>query len=648
MKPEFYLDGKRLDLAKRIGKGGEGEVYLAAKIPRAVKIYTLKDNGGREAKVQAMVRHGLAERFALASFPEQVVREKSGKFAGFTMRFFEGHRQIHDLYGVKSRKINFPGADYRFLLRAASNSARAVAQVHNSNCIIGDLNHSGILVSEKDATVSLIDADSFQFEADGRLYPCLVGVPEFTAPELQGKSLGNIIRSKDHDNFALAIAVFQLLFMGRHPYAGRLVSSSDLTLDQLIARNLFAYARSSRNGASPPVGVATLNDMPGDIASAFERAFGVVPAQRPSAPEWVDLLQKLEGRLSRCSVNSAHFYPSAAAGCTWCKMEAASPGTVLFLSNAVSPGSSSVFAGSFDIERAWSAIAAIPIPDPQNLLSKHLTAPTGASQEARAAKAKPLMGKLFGILMMLAAPVLFFNYPDFGFFWFVLLLFGWFTFVGSRVDESSWIAKFRAADRRYSEALDNWRGRLGIKSIEKLRSRLAEAVIEFRGLDQEKTQALQRLQSTRKTRQLHEYLDKFLIKNASISGVGPARTMALASYGIESAADVQRARVLNVPGFGPATTDNLIAWRASLERRFVYNPSPLPSDAQARANLETQFANRRNELIKRISEGQKEMAQKSANLQKNLNVLDPNLAAIAARRTQVQLDLQFLGISIVP
>jgi hypothetical protein len=329
-------------------------------------------------------------------------------------------------------------------------------------------------------------------------------------------------------------------------------------------------------------------------------------------------------------------------------MEAASPGTLLFLQNAASTGSSSAFGGSFDIERAWSAISAVQVPDIQHVLLKFINPPLSASQEARAAKSKPLMGKVLGVLIMLTAAVLFFTYTDYGFLCFALFVAGWFTFFGSRVDERSWIAKFRDADRRYLEAVEQWRDRLGIKSIEKLRVRLANAVNEFRGLDQEKSQALQRLQSERKTRQLHEFLDRFLIKNAAITGVGPARTMALASYGVESAADIRRDRVLSVPGFGPAMTDNLIAWRASVERRFVYNPSPLPSDAQARASLEAKFANRRNELIKHISEGQKEMGQKSANIQKNLKVLDPTLAALADRRTQLQVDLIFLGILIVP
>ena len=114
--------------------------------------------------------------------------------------------------------------------------------------------------------------------------------------------------------------------MGRHPYAGR--GGGDSPLDQLIARNLFAYSRNRANGTSPPVGMATLGDFPPEIADAFERAFGPDRTLRPRPEEWIGLLQGLEGRLSRCGLMPMHLYPSAAKGCPWCRMEEASSGLI--------------------------------------------------------------------------------------------------------------------------------------------------------------------------------------------------------------------------------------------------------------------------------------------------------------------------------
>ena len=86
-------------------------------------------------------------------------------------------------------------ADYRFLVRVAYNIVGVASAVHHSGCVIGDINHSAILVSEK-ATLAFIDADSFQF-SDGRTsYLCRVGVPEYTPPELIGQKLDGITRTQ--------------------------------------------------------------------------------------------------------------------------------------------------------------------------------------------------------------------------------------------------------------------------------------------------------------------------------------------------------------------------------------------------------------------------------------------------------------------
>jgi len=642
MGPELYLGGRRLDLGKRIGKGGEGEVYLAASKPgTAIKFYTDGQNQSREEKVRAMVSSGLADGHSLVSFPEDIVTLKSGKFAGFTMRLFDGCRQVHELYGVKSRKTYYPKADFRFLIRAASNTARAMLDVHQSNCVIGDVNHSGILVSDN-ATVALIDADSFQFDASGRTYPCLVGVPDFTPPELQGKSVAGIRRTREHDNFGLAVAIFQLLFMGRHPYAGR-YRDPDLTLEQFIARNWFAYSRIQKNEVSPPIGVVTLDDFPSDVADAFERAFGADTSQRPAPSEWANLLHGLEGQLSRCSATPMHFYPSAAAGCPWCRMEERS-GAVLFISLftvniAHAPH-------NFDIEKAWAAIKAVAIPDIQSLRPKQPALPTRPSSEAEKAKNSGVGNKIFAIAIAILAVGLWIAVPAFFLVWLGAIVFALFRFNKTSVDVQQWQDRYRDIDARFGEAEQKWRERIGINTLINQRADLERAVEEYKGLSSAKTNALGHLGTERRSRQLHEYLDRFSIQHATISSIGPARKVTLASFGIESAADINRNAIIGVPGFGPATADKLLAWRAVHERHFVYNPAPQPSDAQAQAKVEGDFAAKAATLAKRIVGGQVELAQTSNAVRQRLAAEDSYVSTVAIQRAQLEIDLKFLGISV--
>lgn len=641
--PDLYVGKRRLELVRSIGRGGEGDVYgLAGDTKKAVKVYKEEKRAAREAKVRAMVRSRLAQSSNLVAFPEEVVTNRSGKFMGFTMRLVEGFRELHQLYGPKSRKIHYPKADFRFLVRAAANTARAVGQVHSSTCVIGDLNESGLLVSPE-ATVALIDADSFQFEADGKLYPCLVGKPEFTAPELHGRSLQGVTRTKTHDSFGLSVAIFQLLFMGRHPYAGQ-QKGSDLSLEQMIAGNLFAYSRRRPTGVTPPGILPSLDDFPAEVVDCFERAFGLDPAQRPAAAEWVNVLQRLEGHLSRCANDAVHFYPSAAKQCPWCRMEGAT-GAVLFLSPIVAKAAAAVGIGNFDVEKAWLAIKAVVLPDPNTVLPKLPSLKPDASAEAKTAKSGSLQHKLIGGGVAVAAIAAWTYAPDAFLFWIGALIIAWFQFGKTTVDSSEWRMRSSAADTRWDEAVAAWRKALGISGLAKRRADLEAAVVEYRALASAKAQAVTRLKDERHNRQLRDYLDHFLIRRASISGIGPAKTITLASFGIESAADIERHAILSIPGFGPATVDKLIAWRAQHERRFVYNPAPNRSDVAGQAKLEADFANKAAALAKQISGGQAELLQAANTLRARLQLEDQRLAEIAAERAQLEADLAFLGIS---
>jgi DNA-binding helix-hairpin-helix protein with protein kinase domain len=68
------------------------------------------------------------------------------------------------------------------------------------------------------ATAALIDCDSFQITDGAHVFRCPVEVPEFTPPELQGSAFDSQTRTAQHDAFGLAVLIFYLLFLGRHPF----------------------------------------------------------------------------------------------------------------------------------------------------------------------------------------------------------------------------------------------------------------------------------------------------------------------------------------------------------------------------------------------------------------------------------------------
>jgi DNA-binding helix-hairpin-helix protein with protein kinase domain len=76
-----------------------------------------------------------------------------------------------------------------------------------------------------------------------------------------------------------------------------------------------------------------------------------------------------------------------------------------------------------------------------------------------------------------------------------------------------------------------------------------------------------------RSRQLRRFLDRYLLADENLPGIGPGREATLRSYGIETAADVTEEAIGGIPGFGPSLTASVVAWRRSIERQFVFDPT---------------------------------------------------------------------------
>ncbi len=314
--------GRRLKLGERLGRGGEGSVYAAAnRRNHAVKLYKAPDKPQLANKIAAMVDAGLARQSPFAAFPVDVVRGEDGTFAGFLMKAVRDRRPLHDLYAPGARKQHFPDIDYRFLARTATNIARAVASIHHTGCVIGDINPSGMLVAD-DATVALVDADSFQFSHGGQQFLCAVGVPDYTPPELQGHSFHGVVRTQQHDAFGLAVILFQVLMMGRHPFDGVPDTGEAPPMGERIQKRLYPHIPERPTGMQPPPGLPALTEFSGTLADLFARAFTATDSTpRPDALQWVTALEHFEKNLRRCRADRRHHYPRESTTCPWCQME---------------------------------------------------------------------------------------------------------------------------------------------------------------------------------------------------------------------------------------------------------------------------------------------------------------------------------------
>jgi len=601
--------GGTIRLGAILGKGGEGTVYSVEGDPQqAAKIYLPGLAGERRDKIVAMVGTKLHACASFVAFPTDTLFDRSGAFAGFTMRKVGGRKPVHELYSPTGRKTAFPTATYPLLVRAISNIARAMASVHTTGCVVGDINHSGVLISG-DATAVLIDSDSFQFCHSGRLYPCKVGVPEFTSPELQAKPLDSVIRTPNHDAFGLAILIFYTLFMGRHPFAGRYRGSGDMPMDRAIAEFRFAYsARRVATNMEPPPNVPTLADLPLAIGDAFERAFGPSGASgaRVSAAEWVTLLDKAETEIIQCSQSPAHHYFRAASSCPWCRMEAAYPGFQAFAPTLpMRPDGKPLNLGQL-----IAAVRGVADPGPAPNLASLMPSLVGLQPnqsiiDLRKARLRQRVGAVIGATFGLVLLTTTTPGPPIGILALVASAVAGFRTPAAQAQARQIAqlaqAQWRDAERTFERAAGN-------EFFRKVRQDAESLIQKLQQFPAEEVRCLAELDSKRQAAQLHRHLEQHPIDEVKIAGIGNARNLTLKSYGIETAADVDYGRIIAIRGFGPSSASALLAWRSKVETTFRFDPNQgvNPLDIAA---VKSDIARRQTEVETRLR-------QTTASLQK--------------------------------
>lgn len=599
--------GRDIRLASIIGQGGEGAVYeIAATNDYVAKIYHKPLSSERATKIQLMASFPDQAVKQLTAWPIGLILSKSGRSpVGLLIPKVENSKDIHKLYSPKSRLAEFQRADWRFLVLACANIARSFAAIHNTGCVIGDINEGSVLVADN-ARVRLIDCESFQWTANGKRFACEVGVETFTPPELQGKNFREVIRTINHDSFGLAVMVFLLLFMGRHPFAGRFLGRGDMPIPRAISEFRFAYSamRADVQMDKPP-GTPPLSIVGDELAFLFERAFAKQMAQggRPEPAEWVQALSNLEKLLKQCGANPSHWHHRATS-CPWCPMEAS--GVELFPFVRGGPGVTAL-----DLTTLWRQIEALHSPGAPPEIQLASPEP---SAEARALAGSYRRANIlaFGLSLLIGSAAVFGQLkapaP-------LLLLFGaLLSFFGARkwFDRSSDIYKFRDAKSKaesvWNQAKKQWIERAGSTSFDQKKQELLSIRQAIDYLPTSRTKKLDDLRKSVKHAQLVRYLDDFKINKAQLDGIGDGRKRTLQSYGIETAADLMNSRVESVPGFGPKLCATLYGWRQALEGKFSFNPAK-GVDRRDIDKIEQEMANERRKLEQAARGGYSELAQ---------------------------------------
>ncbi len=642
--PLFDAHGKRVRLGAELGRGGEGTVFdLPGYAGYAAKLYAKPPGEDKAHKIYAMTGQAEARLLTLAAWPVATLHDAKGRLTGFGMPKIVGHRPVFQLYGPKLRLQHFPKADWRFLVRAATNAARAFRVVHDAGHVIGDVNHGNLVVGP-DATVRFIDCDSFQVEKGGQRWLCDVGVGTHQPPEMQGlTSYRGVVRTSHQDDFGLAVILFQLLMLARHPFSGRFTGAGDPPgIEQAIAERRYAFSRDpGRTLMIAPGGAPPLDALTPTLQALFEAAFMGPAEHRPPAEAWIAALEELNQAIRRCPRNHAHYYYAEAGRCPWCSVEDKSGAQLFPIIFVAGPGD------AHGVVALWAQICALPEPGVTPVLEPEPTGQAMPAPPVVQARQRLRTRRRAAYALMAVGTLLLLAFGMEGLRLWPLLAMAAVALGSMRV---SLVA--REVSARLTRLQAEWTAlakpqgvTTQVSRFRDLRHRLEHAKRDFDDLPNERTRRLESLSQDRHRRQLFLHLESFHLTEARIPGLGRAKIAMLQSHGIETAADIEARRIAPIPGFGPKTVATLMEFRHVCEARFRYDPAAGLAAADLAA-LDRDLAMRRQRLEAEFAQGLARMRALVADADQRRTDLMQRAARLRPALDQAKADAQALGLRV--
>jgi DNA-binding helix-hairpin-helix protein with protein kinase domain len=577
--------GRSVNLGKELGAGGEAKVFSVDRdSARVVKIYHKEPDAEQVAKLNALTALANPKLLAVAAWPTGLLYNSNRRVVGIEMpRFSDDFRPVQQLYNPQQRLKQFPKSGWNFQVRAALNLAAAFDEVHQTGCLVGDVNESNAMVSNA-AIIRLVDCDSFQVSAGGRIFRCPVGKPEYTAPDLQGKPYGSIVRTPQHDLFGLAVLIFQLLFVGRHPFAGIEPKLKDATIEEKISQYRFAYGpRAVSLHIKTPPFVPRFDELPVGVAQLFRTAFEQPSGatQRPTAASWVRELRRLDGEIKTCTADDGHRHWSGLKTCPWCGI-VRGRGPNYYLGSGTKPVEREF---RFDKQKFDQLEKQLDNLDELGWVyhRSHYRGHVDRAEVPERDSEDTLILRIVAATAVLCAMLI-----PLGFWhgYFALVGFVGFACFGSwaifSIRSSPW---FRDRHSKQVEVVTaeyvlqrkeqeiqqelNLRRSEHRSQVDRIKRSIREGFSLKKLYDKE----ISSMAAEDYILAMERHLNFHRIEDADILGIGPGRTMQLVAHGVETAADIRPAYLDVIPGFGPVLIANLMYWKAEVESHFVYNIS---------------------------------------------------------------------------
>lgn len=327
--------GRRYELGRPLGSGGQGTVYAVAGHPLAVKL--CRPSSADRDRVDERVR--AVRRLDLSGVPiARSVALLRPPHLGYVMELMDDMQPLAALIpgtGCPATREGFLAAGgLGRRLRLLGRYAAALARLHGKGLVYGDPSATNVLVStsSRHDEVQLIDPDNLRYWSEpGSLY---IHTPGFGAPELVARRSGVNTLTDAH---AFAVTAFQVL-RGVHPFLGDEVMDGEPELEEQALAGELPWVDDPADRSN-----ATVRGLPRDVVLSAKlrdlaaRAFGVgrtAPELRPGVAEWAERLHAAADATVECPACGSSFYFNRAA-CPWC--DEAAPALVLAHFHAFDP-----------------------------------------------------------------------------------------------------------------------------------------------------------------------------------------------------------------------------------------------------------------------------------------------------------------------
>lgn len=557
--------------SRLLGQGGEGAVYELKDHPgQVLKLYSEPLTAIKVRKLELMVQQASDALQTYAAWPTDLVTDKRGKPCGFVMKKLESYVPLHMLFSPMDRKKIFPDKGYNFLVHVAGNIASAFHSLHAAGLVVGDVNEGNLLVNNQ-GMVAFIDCDSFQLSDAHNTYYCEVGVPRYTPPELlQLPSFEHVVRTTSTDSFSMSILIFQLLFLGRHPFAGINHTNEDISEEAAIQRKLFAYSiRSNQKLLTPPKDSFEIRSLPDGLIQLFHLSFETTD-KRPLPAAWIKETRQLLQQMATCNRSRLHSYPKQLAACPWCQFK--SQRNILYFLDDGSAAEASI---SSDFDRFVQGFRIDPLFIPELDLS---------SPPQQSFKPSPLSGqyKKFrkyqhiatAVLLVISALLFCFSVAA-GVIGVVVsailfLVMPWKHAIDKELKKRK--DRHQQLNQQLQQAVALYRSPQDQENYAQQGKRISLLVSKYTTIPKD-IQLKKRTEEERHyNQQLHGFLQQFLLKDHSIAGVGAARRQTLQNAGIYNASDISKLSGIKVQGIGPKYEQALFSWQRQMASQFVYHP----------------------------------------------------------------------------